>query len=514
MARKSLPNPSGTPSSSNSKTPSTISSRNRAAKNAARGIRDSQYTLTQINFAPETEFIVDSEGEDDEHQGRPLTKRRRKLGPKEELKKQTTLTQMDFVSYLGRFDISDISDDEVEPEAEPVAKEYADEPNSRIVPNSSSQPPIDDPPRIEQYEEQPAQFQNEGPATAPSTPKRVRLLPVPSSQTPSATPISIRGSSPRKESSRSEVPPPTSPTPKSRALDPLVSPLQQALNPGFSFQTQVQTQTQTSPSTKRRIVDFNKKWVRISREKSFEKRALQTDDHHTNISPTERSNDQLTSPETRANREEELDEAEFSIGEETQAALLHKRRGSWLSDSQGTTNDDSEVLDHTEGSVHTISGGRSFEIPVFEDESEGQAELVSSNENYHDSLKRVASPPPVPNQDMDGQQQQTSPIHPSQASTVPCTPQIWQPPLLLAVPEGSTAQSHSYTALDIFVQNTNGEIHTPQVSVGGESQFSPPVGSLPKGGLITISQLIPSSLIGSDLPLPPSWSQRDDDWDL
>jgi hypothetical protein len=95
---------------------------------------------------------------------------------------------------------------------------------------------------------------------------------------------------------------------------------------------------------------------------------------------------------------------------------------------------------------------------------------------------------------------------------VPCTPQFWQPPPLLAAPEGSTAQSHSYTASDILLQNTNGEISTPRVA--GESQFSLPGGSLPKVGLITISQLIPSSLIGSDLPLPPSWSQRDNDLDL
>jgi hypothetical protein len=133
----------------------------------------------------------------------------------------------------------------------------------------------------------------------------------------------------------------------------------------------------------------------------------------------------------------------------------------------------------------------------------------SANRLHCNSIKTPFMPP---DQNTNEHQQDNSPVHPSQASTVPCTPQVWQKAPLLPILEGSTGLIKSPSALKIFAPSTNRGASLLQG--GGVSQISLPGGSLPKNGPITISQLIPSSLIGSDVPLPPAWSQRDDELEL
>jgi hypothetical protein len=104
---------------------------------------------------------------------------------------------------------------------------------------------------------------------------------------------------------------------------------------------------------------------------------------------------------------------------------------------------------------------------------------------------------------------QTAPVLPQSQISTPDQP--------------SQASMASYTSFIAEIPFNFSEIQMdiPQYSSSSYEQDSLPKSihcsaialtedSLPNNGPLTISQLIPSSLLNSDIPLPPAWSQKND----
>lgn len=528
MARKHSQRSSGTrisspdPSSHVQPIPSTIKARSRSSNGAGRRTVDNQSTLTQMQFGTPTghndfdsiDIIANSSDDEEEAQLHlPPKKRKRNVSlPKVDLRKQTTLTQMDFVSMLRYDDSIQISDDENEKiqnhaidMIQPDIHDYDDE-EVRIIPNSSPQSYPRDPPRIEEFQREESQrVQPDHSLSEPSTPKRIRQTPIPSSQTPSATPLSVRskpGGIPDEPSLS------TSPTPGPRIKE---QPVSISSSKEISLTTSTQTQTQTSPTTKRRITDFNSRWAQLSKEM-----------FRADLPPTNRScgllgvksldlKDKIETPqlcEYRGNRRA------YDLGEETQAAFIQAAMTS----------------EHLNGSLSRggelkppLSSNRSFEIPLHEEEYEPiEGEPIKESRNVNDSchaecLEESSNQEGSEyleslyearhNVQVDAQKTYTkpqsqisSPVCSSQASTASYSPGLRKTSLHLL---------ETQSDMEHMTSSPNEKYSLPTVAHDGA--ITQEGDSLANNRPVTISQLIPSSLLGSDIPLPPIWSQNDND---
>jgi hypothetical protein len=508
---------------------------------------DQQNTLTQMDFGTPRRFaldaqIADSDEEEESTEARPTKRVKTEIVPSTLALQQSTLTQMDFVKLMRQGipdseeeDIEDDSDLEnfekfagkelgqslaqrktdvgreeieeavldgfTEEHAEDLAdtrRENRQSNASRLIAVQNSTDEIDD--------------KSSSPAKVPTTPRRPRTETVPSSQTPPATPISIPGSKERPFQSSTDDPPasptpirmgpPNLPRPRPSPMAPPALPVpqfsplapphlsmpgrsplkQKDANADILAQTQsefhTQTQTQTSPITKQRVQDFNQRWAELT-------------GNYDNI-PANRRSKKPTKPQHES----------FDMGDATQAELL----GINLEEYIGLRNSEQdpyplqpiredtetkparELVDDT--SVPATSPVKKNEIiviPSSQDDEYVPASSPMSEDRpaLQDSVVPASSPQPrkvfkdlqlestnhmVPDTQLDIQFSQTS-IRPSQASTAPATP--------------TAVQSKA-------VQNI--ELPSPSRQLFEESGRSPLQ-------LITISQLIPSSLIAS-VPRP------------
>jgi hypothetical protein len=534
MARKSLPASIGsarirdrTPSSSLHKTKP----------------QPDQSTLTQMEFATpkfNEDHIADSQEQESEWI-RPRKRRRASDMSRLPPMRQNTLTQMDFVALLEddgeALNILDLDVDDMVPELQdemytatktftipnstgqhiqghsqdnlPIEKSSTEDSKENFVDlfNEELGKPVprqDSDAITEQAEEGNEDIADEVPQiheiSVLSTPKRRIPHIVPSSQTPITTPLSIHWSSPAKNSGLESATPP-SPTPSRRKQrspifklppkPPQFDLVPQTLHAPIPVsQTQTQTQTQTSPATKKRAEAFHERMKQLSRENSKSSLGSLTRENSTKSCQTQKTGEHA--PPSFISFSDS-----FDVGEETQAALVQVEQE--ISSSTG-----SKRTKSTSRSV--CQPERSFELP-FADESQSEEQLndyiagesmsllSQLRDDQVDGVGGDMSPIP-----------QSSPVAASQATTAPCTPytseRIRQSPnffhspartlkFLQRPPPLHTNESDEENALPIETRQDD------SIFIAG-------------GGTVTISQLLPSSLMNSDIPLPPRWDEIDD----
>jgi hypothetical protein len=480
-------------------------------------IPDNQSTLTQMQFGSpigqsdfdSTDIIPDSE-EDGEEEVVSIRARKRKRNvslPKLDLRKQTTLTQMDFVSLLRYDDPLQLFEDENDDnndqpnEIDMMQNDIHDSRHDQhqIIPNSSPEPPVRDPPRIEAAQnESPAIKESNQAVSVPRTPKRVRQTPVPSSQTPTATPLSIHSD---KGKILDDIPYPTSPTPKPRSKEqqsPISSSEKKSLN------TETQTQTQTSPTTKRRITDFNNRWLQLSKEMFIAKSPSPNGSIGSVEGPRLQSkarNEFLESLQRRSGG------IPYDLGDETQVAFIE---AAVASEQASGSASQKRALNPF------VSSNRSFEIPTYDEDREtSEREILESSTNanemhiethleessdqqwpkHHGPLRSAVQTAPVL-----PESQISTPGRTSQASMASYTPSIAEIPFNVSEIQMDIPQ---YSSSSYEQDSLPKSIHCGAMALTEDS--------LPNNGPLTISQLIPSSLLNSDIPLPPAWSQKNDD---
>lgn len=586
-----------------------------------------QSTLTQMDYGPistaERSFgsrleIADSEDDDDFEE--PREKKRRKIVRTVAtitLMKQDTLTQMDFLKRMAM----DETDEELRElgildDANPRAGATtldASNSSSRIeedeitamipdvIPTSSvEERPIPGQRTIPDSEES-TNLERENPAPTastvldPSTPRRVRVLEVPSSQTPTATPFSISSISSQRKSNFPETPSPSKQPTRGSSLR-TNSPLKALLSssrskPSFQdfaaegrlldaespavpehaaelsepeedlsidipcakinnispvptlnerlrrsaskaqmirehsqkpngmlpiheyidtdTQSQSQSQTQVSQGTKKRVADFNARWLAISKPQ---------------IPKVPEPNCDLAAPVASVGtRHNNSQKSRYIMSRETQIALqeigdydddenlspeklqLHKSNGHILvpassvveapSHDHGTCNATQHVFTMNQSShtrYQTKERPRRLVIPASQDDSQ---DMILETPDEHVALH-------------------DSPIRPSQASTAPCTPRsqhISQPRFTGQIPNDVVVISSSpmiptmSSPLDTKFEVDENNDSLPaydHAEYGDENAVEADdiKSTRRKQG---ISQLLPSSIMDSDVPLPP-----------
>ena len=331
------------------------------------------------------------------------------------------------------------------------------------------------------------------PTPKPKTPKRVRIAEVPSSQSPDVTPVSIRF-----EGKGTEPVSPQSPTRNPRSPQPETA-------ASLNLAANTWTQTQTTPSTRRKVMDFNARWAELSKSPSYAVK-------HT--------------PARTATRRHADDQNTFALGEETQAALLEAEAA--LSSSDIYTDD--EILGDPEINVEpqrSTVAAKSGRLSATSDTSALDtvdrpvaAELVSRNEapngtsvtrhsaNNSGAPKTHGRPtkPPTDHSDdigksraddcLDGRNAKVE----SQATAITCMPGETNPGDGLANPHSSPPGA--------IVDSSPVLPRRGYASLGQqfiEDSQDPPVEDLSSDEL-TLSQLLAGSLVNSSIPRPPHWS--------
>lgn len=562
MSRRTLrsakrePNALDTPPSMANAPPSSSS---RPKPRSRRKLID-QSTLTQMQFGTPLGgvygIIEDSENDMPTEEYRPRKRRRTREEPVASLKKQTTLTQMDFLSLMEGEDIEellarDMSHFSAAPDSHFRDQTVMTRNGDAVIPNSSQavprrsqelgdymqpipeeiiclpvSPPRPTTPKRPKHTS-PKLTTPKRASPEPTTPKRIRQNPVPSSQTPAATPISIHRTTSRPGSSSKQkatvrFQSPSSPTPKARRSEIRQSSSPPPERPSDSIGTQV-TQSQTSTATKIRIRDFNSRWKQLSGREMHTKpqtsarvdraalgKAVRFQDTPDNLYISEPSSSvdddardlaptsarQTATLEVLANYDvhdegdpspqlpeiprfsvDTLAQESYLIGDETQAAFLEA----------ATSSEIGLMLEQEQTSESPVQSNMQIcvkETPF----NDIPPAIMSSQRGNQESAEthQLRSP---------------SPIAHSQASTASCTPD----------PEDQNEGQKEQTIQSLLRHNQ--EIDTLPSRMH-ESPPSTSIEYLRHVDPVTISQLLPSSLIGSDIPLPPKWSQHEDDAEL
>ncbi|KAF2670577.1 hypothetical protein BT63DRAFT_241509 [Microthyrium microscopicum] len=620
-----------TPKSIQTRFPSTLMRRSARATPSTPASLARQNTLTQMEFPtprssrlpssrrrPRVQLeISDSETDDDYEES--SRKKRRKIEPakrlKPGLKKQDTLTQMDFVK-LGKSLWSDEDDDNLTfPEEKPFEEGRGDNGSEHEQEHEEGYEEVmgDVDPMIESDQghgdalcavesvsspvqnlrvipdsEEMMETQTQSKVINPQdpqTPKKAHKLEIPSSQTPSGTPFSIhsrrvarardadneasptpirvRTNASIQENEREEEiqsspvaaaymfqAPKKSPTRATLSSPKLMEPGEidmyhyrgpkDSQNPesqtgrtnhySNNLQTQTlpshetQTQTQQTPRTKIKIQEFNARWAEINRKRR-PMAPPQFKPRHDAI----KSHQQMS-----------LDDDAFTLGEETQLALSNET-------SEITSNSQDNVTGH-ESDIPPASfrSERSFEIPTHEEIL--KSTQISSPENgdnpdspilskvfsrvigssqspddEEDSLPESPIKEPVFLIPTDSRQhdQDESPIHPSQATTVPGTQQLTQnDPASVEFVQPQPIRIPNNNSEVIIISSSSQQFGTSPPLQGleslplpAESQELPEAGTQPirkskPDRPPGISQLLPSSAMNSDLPSPPVWQEE------
>jgi hypothetical protein len=335
------------------------------------------------------------------------------------------------------------------------------------------------------------------PTPTPKTPKRVRVAEVPSSQSPDVTPISIR----RKGEDRKPVSPQSpSRNAGSTQLHKSESSNQATVN--------TWTQTQTTPSTRRKVMDFNARWAELSRTPPRAVKATSA---------------------RNGNRRQADDQNTFALGEETQAALLEAEAALSLSDIYS----DDEILGDPEPDIQPgicpafakpeepFAPMNASELDAVDRSvvatpgsaangcNPGEASAIQDLKVDMESSLGHDPPAETSNDQSDsepGEDYLKTPIaeHPSvvaesQATAITCTPGDTSPADGLDSP---TSSPRTATAGSSPQVSPHGRFSLGRCQVVEDSQDLP-VGDLDE---VTLSQLMQGSLMNSDIPPPPQWT--------